>query len=100
MKVPPTKSTDVQSIYKRRTEVPSKGEAERPKQREGDEVEISEKTAEVARLLKETEALPETRADKITAIKARLARGEYDVDSAAVAEKLLEVASKTSMDKT
>ena len=54
-----------------------------------DKIILSERAKEVYRLTKMSESLPDVREDKISAIKSRIASGEYKVDSEKVAGKII-----------
>ena len=54
-----------------------------------DKIILSERAKEVYRLTKMSESLPDVREDKISAIKSRIASGEYKVDSKKVARKII-----------
>ena len=54
-----------------------------------DKIILSERAKEVYRFTKMSESLPDVREDKISAIKSRIASGEYKVDSKKVAGKII-----------
>jgi len=54
-----------------------------------DKILLSERAKEVYRLTSISESLPDVREDKVSAIKSRIASGEYKVDSKKVAEKIV-----------
>lgn len=54
-----------------------------------DRVEISEQGKKVAELMSAVDELPETRNEKVKAIKEAIRSGNYQVDSLKIAQKLL-----------
>ncbi|MBU0516288.1 MAG: flagellar biosynthesis anti-sigma factor FlgM [Proteobacteria bacterium] len=58
--------------------------------RQGDRVEISTASREVARAKEATTGAAETRADKVAEIKAQLDEGRYEVDARKVADRMLQ----------
>ena len=59
---------------------------------EGDSVEVSAASQELERLQAEIGELPDARAERIAALREQLARGEYQIDSRAIADRMLEQA--------
>ena len=54
-----------------------------------DRIDLSPVAASVQRLVEEARQLPEVRADKVAALREKIARGEYQVDPQQVAERML-----------
>ncbi|QIA26253.1 flagellar biosynthesis anti-sigma factor FlgM [Thermaerobacter sp. PB12/4term] len=54
-----------------------------------DRVDLSPAAAAVQRLVDETRGLPEVRAERVAALRAQIARGEYRIDPQQVAERML-----------
>jgi negative regulator of flagellin synthesis FlgM len=55
-----------------------------------DEVVLSTEAKEFSQMLQKLKAMPEVRQDKVQAIEGQLASGTYQVDSKAVAQKILQ----------
>lgn len=55
----------------------------------GDQIQISPKAGEIARIKEAIKAMPDERADKVEAIAKLVADGKYDVDATDVAEMML-----------
>lgn len=68
----------------------SRHEAAGRRQQE-DQVAFSQGARDVARGREALAHLPPVRADRVEALRAAIARGEYRVDSRALAERLLDV---------
>ncbi len=58
--------------------------------RQGDRVEISSASREVARAKEAADGAAETRADKVAEIKAQVDEGRYEVDARKVADRMLQ----------
>jgi len=58
--------------------------------RQGDRVEISSASREVARAKEAVDGAAETRADKVAEIKAQVDEGRYEVDARKVADRMLQ----------
>ena len=57
---------------------------------EGDSAGVSDNARALSHALQAVEAAPEARAERISALRQQIARGEYDPDPREVARKLLE----------
>lgn len=55
-----------------------------------DEVSISESGQTLRRLIDAVSAQPDVRADRVAQLKAQIERGEYRLDSATVAERMID----------
>ncbi len=73
--------------------VQPKGDAARSRPGSGtpgtDQIEISPRAGEIARIKEAIRSMPDERAEKVQAIAERIAQGTYDVDAADIAEMML-----------
>ena len=58
--------------------------------RSSDRVSISDEGQHLSRILDAVSALPEVREARIAAIRQQLAQGSYEVDAAAIAERMVD----------
>lgn len=79
-----------------RPDVPREKSAEKPEAVEGaaknDQVTVSEKAKEIAKLKAEVNKIPEIRADRVDEVKKAIDAGTYNVKGEAVAGKLIKEA--------
>jgi negative regulator of flagellin synthesis FlgM len=93
MKIYGNKPPDGQEINRRTQKVSPAQEQSKTtksgKTKSTDKVEISEQGKKVAELMSAIDQLPETRNEKVKAIKEAIRSGNYQVDSLKIAQKLL-----------
>jgi flagellar biosynthesis anti-sigma factor FlgM len=62
---------------------------ERPQVQEQDRVEITGRSGEVARLVDQVKAMPETRHEKVAHVRHRIAEGKFDPPSPDIADAII-----------
>lgn len=93
MKIDPTKQPAQvveRSLRPARDATRREGSPPTPQKSQTEQLDLSPLTQEIERLQAEIAALPDMRAEKIAELREKIARGEYQIDAAALAERLLE----------
>ena len=98
MKILPSNGVNIRHLYEQQIQ---KVQAETTTKANGrggmaehDQVDISSDAREVEQAREFAKELPDVRADKIAEIKAKIAAGEYQIDSQAIADRILQQAVK------
>lgn len=94
MKIDNVNINNVMSAYQNDPLTRTKGDAAQQTDKtqvgQCDRVELSTRKAEIDKLKKTAEAMPDVRSEKVAALKQQVSDGTYRVDGVKVAEKMLE----------